>query len=206
MRGFFKGLSVAAMVAVVAACTVEPAPKDVFYRLTLPQPAEILASPKLPGVLEISRFDSDGVVGERALTYSSAEAPQTLQNYRYEFWAEPPGIMLQERLASYLRQARVAETIATPDLRLRPDYYLRGSIKRLEQVVGNPSLGVVELQLALTRADDGTLILLDTFKAQLPAQDASPQEAAKAMSMAVGEIYAAFLSDLAQATIPKRGR
>ncbi len=187
-------------VALAAACSSPPAPRDTFYRLAAAAPARSFDAPPLAGVLEVNRLDTDGVLSERALAYVDA-GKGGLQRYRYDFWSEPPGVMLQDRLARALAEANAAREVVTPDLRVPPDYALRGKLRRFEQVAGADRVAV-ELQLVLVNARDGQLIMTKTYAATPAAAADTPEAAVAAIGRGVDEVVARFLADLARADVP----
>ncbi|MGE5545851.1 MAG: ABC-type transport auxiliary lipoprotein family protein [Solirubrobacterales bacterium] len=190
----------AAMLLALSACASPPAPKDTFHRLEVAAPAARFQVPPLPGTLEVDRVESDGVLAERAIAYQ--EPGQGVQRYRYDFWSEAPGLMMQDRLAGYLRAANAAERVVTPDLRVPSDWMLRGKLRRFEQIAGAGKVAV-EMQLAVVSARDGTLVMLKTYAAEIAARSDTPRDAAEAIGRGVSDILDRFVADLARAEIPK---
>lgn len=192
-------LLAASLAAAAAACSSPPAPRDTFYRLEAAAPARGFATPALPGVLEVNRLDTDGVLSERALAY--AEPGRGIQRYRYDFWSEPPGLLLQDRLVQALTAAKAAAKVVTPDLRVPPDYALRGKVRRFEQIAGANQVAV-DIQLVLVDARDGRLIMMETYSTRPAATGDSAEAAVAAIGRGVDEVVARFLADLAKADIP----
>jgi cholesterol transport system auxiliary component len=197
-------LSAALLLLALAACAGPAAPPDAFYRIDVAAPAQRLPKPVLPGVLEISRLAADGVAAERALAFARAEGG-ALAHYKYDFWSEPPDVLLQDRLAQYLAAAGLADRVVTPELRVLPDWVLRGKVRRFEQIADR-SEAVVELELAVVSARDGRLVLLQTYTARMPAASERVEDAARAMEKGVAEIFARFLADLGRASAGLAGR
>lgn len=194
-----RHLAAILLLALVAACSSPPAPRDTFYRLDLAPPAHRFDKPALPGVLEVNRLDTDGVLSERALAYQ--EPGKGIQRYRYDFWSEPPGVLLQDRIAQMLKAANAAERIVTPDLRVPPDYALRGKVRRFEQIAGANKVAV-EVQLVLVNARNGDLVMMETYAAEVPAAADTPEAAVAAIGRGADQVMARFLADLAAAKIP----
>ncbi|MEW5727008.1 MAG: ABC-type transport auxiliary lipoprotein family protein [Pseudomonadota bacterium] len=192
-------LLAASLAAATAACSSPPAPRDTFYRLEAGVPARGFDTPALPGVLEVNRLDTDGVLSERALAY--AEPGRGIQRYRYDFWSEPPGLLLQDRLVQALTAAKAAAKVVTPDLRVPPDYALRGKVRRFEQIAGANQVAV-DIQLVLVDARNGELIMMETYSARPAAAGDSAEAAVAAIGRGVDEVVARFLADLAKADIP----
>lgn len=197
---FVRSIFSLGLAAILAACTAPPVPRDTFYRLEVAEPAQRFAQPVVRGVVEVGRLDSDGVLSERAIAYQEA-AGRGVQRYRYDFWSEPPGQLVQDALARFLERANAAQRVVGPELRVPPDYVVRGRVRRFEHLIGTGRVAV-ELQLGLVGARDGTLVLMNTYAAEAATPGPDAAGAAQAMNRAVSEILARFVTDLAQANIP----
>ncbi len=177
----------------VSACTASPVPRDTFYRLETAVPARRFAQPPLPGVMEVDRVATEGVLAERAIAYQSG--PGALQRYAYEFWADPPGEMVQDALARAFRSANAAGTVVTPDLRVVPAWIVRARLLRFEQ---EPAAGrvAVTLRVAVLGADDSRLVLQRDYAAEAPTAGAGAGAAAVAMGRALSDVLARMVADL----------
>ncbi len=186
-------------VLAVAACAAPPAPRDTFYRLEAALPSGHFARPPLPGVLEVERVETEGVLSERAIVFMSG--PGALQRYGFHLWADPPGVLLQDAVARALRHAGAATTVVTPDLRLLPRWTLRARLLRFEQV---PAAGrvAVTLRVAVEGADDGRLVLQQDYAAETPTAGDTPAAAAAAMGVAVSEVLTRLVADLGHVAPP----
>ncbi len=185
-----------ALLLVLGACAQPEVPEDRFYRLDVGGPETPFAKPRLEGTLEVDRFVADGLTAGRPIVYSESGRPREVLEYHYHFWTEPPTIMLRDQLVAYLRAAKVADTVVTPQHRVEPDYVLSGKIKRLEQVNGKPPGAVVELELALKRSSDGQILFLDTYRIEAEAKTGTVAAAVDALNSALGLIYARFTNDI----------
>lgn len=197
----FARCAAAAFVLTLAlvACSQPPAPKDNYYRLEdSPAPAT-RTTPILTGVLEIGRPAADGVFGQRAIAYSERNRPHLVQHYHYQNWIDPPAIMIQRRMATYLRDAGVTATASTPEMHFKADYVLTSSLRRLERIVGAKPAAAVEIELGLRRIDPEKPILLKTYAVEILAQDDSMDGAIIAFRTAFDEILAAFAKDVGAA-------
>ena len=74
----------------------------------------------------MDRFVADGLTAGRPIVYSESGRPREVLEYHYHFWTEPPTILLRDQLVVYLRAAKVADTVVTPEHRVEPDYEARG--------------------------------------------------------------------------------
>lgn len=195
MRLKAKALTVAAAVA-LAACSQPPLPEDHFYRIEIGAPAEVLAGPPIEGTLEVIPFLADGLTAKRPIVYVESGQSAELRAYHYHFWTDPPTIMLRDALVDYLRAANLARTVVTPEMRIEPDFVLRGRIRRLERVLGGFSGVVVELELGLRRTVDDRLMMLDTYRVEAEAGDDSVAAFVAAVNRALADIYATFAAVL----------
>jgi ABC-type uncharacterized transport system auxiliary subunit len=171
-------------------------PQDSFYRLGPPAVSAPAAAP-LRGTLEIERFRAEGLGAGRAIVYSRAEQPLRLNEYNYHFWAEPPAVLLQDRLVAYARAAVLADQVVTPEMRIDAQYVLSGRIVRFEQVIGpNPHV-VVALEMTLRHVGSDRAPLLGSYEQTEPAADATVGAAVAAIDRAVNQIFSRFLADVA---------
>lgn len=179
----------------IAACTAKVVPEDNFYRLTPNGPAAQAGA--LPnGVIQVERFTADGLLGGRAIVFSDNARGDIAQTYHYDFWIEPPTILLQTALADTLRRAG-AQKVVTPDLRIEPDFTVTGKIRALEQIRGNPGAVRVQIELALSERAGGKLLLFKSYSAEPRTTSDGIREAVAKISAAVDHIYSEFLKDIA---------
>ena len=172
-----------------------PVPRDHYYRVLIPAPARNDV-PALPGVLEVSPLDADGLLRERPLLYSANGQSYDMQQHDYHYWIDPPPRMLQNQLIDYLRLSGLAATIVTPDLRVKADYKLSGRIKRLERLLGGGSPRVVvELELALVESTSNQLLLVRNYTAEVRSTDESVATSITAINIALSQIFERFLID-----------
>lgn len=202
-RRFRSTLSAVLLTAVLSACASPAPPKDNFYRLDVAASVRALDRAVLPGVIEVNRLDVDGALSERGLAYQEKDG--ALARYSYDLWSDAPATALQLALAETLRHAHAADTVVTPDLRVPPDWTLRGRLYRFEYLPGQGRVAV-KMQLAVVSARDGALVLLDTYAAEPLVQGAGPEAAVAALNRAVSDIFTRFISDLAKASIPVQRR
>jgi ABC-type uncharacterized transport system auxiliary subunit len=191
-----------AAAALLVACAGGPAPRDHFYRIQTAAPAP-LAKPVFPGTVEVDRFRSDALTGSIRIVQRKSETASELEPYAYHQWADPPTIQLQTQLVSFLREAQAAPLVVTPELRAHSDFAVLGRIVRLEhQTGGGAPRAVVELELAVSRESDRSLLLQKVYRDEQPAAGGSVAQAVDAASAAVSAIFARFLADV-QAQAPR---
>ena len=182
----------------LGACAARVVPEDNFYRLTLgtPPAAQNLLSGLASGVIQVERFTADGLLGGRAIVFSDGAQSNVAQTYHYDFWLEPPTILLQSALADTLRKAGV-QKVVTPDLRIEPDYTITGKIRAFEQVRSNPGFVRVQIELAVSERAGGKLIMFKSYSAEPRTDGDGIREAVSRMSAAIDQIYSEFLKDIA---------
>ena len=182
----------------VSACSAKVVPEDNFYRLTLATPpaARSLPAGLASGVIQVERFTADGLLGGRAIVFSQGAASNVAQTYHYDFWIEPPTLLLQSALADTLRKAGV-QKVVTPDLRIEPDYIIARKIRAFEQVRADPSFVRVQIELAVSERTSGKLIMFKSYVAEPRTDGEGIREAVSRMSSAIDQIYSEFLKDLA---------
>lgn len=177
----------------LTACASGPAPRDHFYRIQ-PGPAAPVGAP-LPGTLEVERFSSSDTLRERGILRTTPGSP-SVTPYSYHRWVDSPTLLLQRALAGYLRDARIAEQVVTADAGADANWQVSGHVDRLDHVVGSNSSVSIKIELRARRTDAATLLVQERYAAEQPADDSTPEAAARAFSVAVGEIFAAFARDL----------
>lgn len=195
MKAIAKGLALL-FVVMLGACAQPELPKDHFYRLQIHAPERSTQSPLFKGTIEVERFLADGLTAGRPIVYSEADTQHRLLAYHYHFWIQPPIVLLRDQLIDYLRTARLADMIVSPELRSRPDYRLTAKIKRLEKVVGPKPSAIVELELGLQDTHKGKIVHLANYRVEVGAQSQSVSDAVIAMNRALTEIYARFVASL----------
>lgn len=195
------------MALLLAACGgANPAPPDAFYRLQVSLPAQNNDRPVLPGTLQVRALDGDGLVRGRALLYTRADEGEVVRQHNYHHWADSPSRLLQNQLVAFLKDSDIANSVVTPDMRVRADYELIGRIQRLDRVFGpSGSSAVAALELAVVRQSDRKLVLVDTYRAQISSDDDSVDASVQAMNAALEQIFTTFISDLSRRTSEPNG-
>ncbi len=187
-----------ALALALSACSPTPQPPDHFYRLQAAAPAQALAAPVLPGVLEVGRLRSEPLISGRPIAHRSDEPPHDLTEYHYHFWTESPTLMLRDEMVSFLRAANVAEKVVTPDLRLDVDYKLSGKLRRLEKIDGSPDKVLLEMEVALKPRRGGDLLMLETYRIEAESQGDGVSGAVLALQGAVNAVFAKLAADIAK--------
>lgn len=189
---FLKSISLGAVALIMAACAQPELPQDNYYRLSVTPPSS--GSLLLNGVLEVERFRADGLISGRPIAYT--EGKGHLSEYHYHFWVEPPVDLLQDAMVKYLRAAKLASHVVTPDLRINENYLLTGKIKRLERDLANGDKVALEIELGLKRTVDDKILVLKTYSRSLKQSGTSVNGAVQAINTALSDIFAEFLNDV----------
>jgi ABC-type uncharacterized transport system auxiliary subunit len=195
----FRPLILLPILAMLAGCfgSAPPVPQEQYFRLMAAQPAERASRP-ISGGIEIVPFAGEGVMSERPLLFS-ADGGRKLEQRNYAYWTDAPPQMLRDQLVDYLRQAGVADRVVPSELRLESAYEVRGTIKRLEQLVGSSTGAVISLELAVLEISSDRLIFSKVYTAERPTSGQSIDDAVAALNDGLDEIFAAFAGDLAAA-------
>ena len=175
--------------------STETVPPDHYYRITVTQPDQASPSVAWPGVLSVATFDGDGLVRGRPMLFTEGSSQGTLRQHNYHYWVDSPSRLLQSQLAAYLKTSALAESVVTPEMRVRADYELVGRIIRLERVLGlGPPRVAVKLELSVVRLRDHKLVSTNTFASEVNCVDDSVGAAVAAMNQAVGRIFNDFVA------------
>jgi ABC-type uncharacterized transport system auxiliary subunit len=194
-----KALALLPVLALLAGCfaSAPAVPKEQYFRLVATAPAEQARKP-VKGGIEIVPFGGEGVMTERPLLFT-ADNGRKLEQRNYAYWTDAPPQMLRDQLVSYLRQAHVADNVVPSELRIETAYTVRGTIKRLEQLVGERNGAVISLEFAVIEKSNDRLVLSKAYTAEKPVSGESIDNAVAALNDGLDEIFAAFAGDLASA-------
>ena len=116
------------------------------------------------------------------------------ENYR---WVRPPEEAVRSVLADALRRAGIVGSVVAEPAAMHPDFRLRGHLSRCDEVDdGKAWAGVIEVHLALARADDGEEILRRTYARRVAAATRNPTGVVEAIRKGLDEIAAELVKDL----------
>jgi cholesterol transport system auxiliary component len=180
------------------ACGAGSVPQSRFYRLHPGSGSTSTAPAQLPGVLVVERFGADGLVGERPILYTNGSTLE-LRQHHYDYWVQPPPDMLQEQMTAYLSARKIASVVATPDMRLPPDFVLRGRLSRFERVLGagNDHI-VIEARMSLADTRASRLVLVRTYRAEVPVSDPGVAASVDAFNRGTEQLLGQLVIDLAE--------
>ncbi len=181
--------------SVLVACSADPVPTDTYYRLELPAGTAARTGGPIAGIAEVVPMRGNGVVNGRAILFR--KGPAELQPYSYHFWADTPSDLVQRQLIDALRTAQAFEKIASPDMRLNREYEILGTLRKLEHNVPQGT-AVIELELTVRKVRGNTALWSKVYKADAPTKGDTVSDAVAAFSEGLGQIMAAFVTDLGQ--------
>lgn len=197
IRGLAQSTFVAAIVLVMAGCATQaPVPSDKYYRLHAVFADAASPAPKFAGTFEIERFTADGLTAGRPIVYVEAGDPNQLREYNYHFWTQAPTVMLRDELVTYLRTAKIAESVVIPEMRLDPKFVMTGRIRKLEQVLGASNGTRLEIEIAVRRIDDGKLLFLKSYNQETAQTSPGVASAVDALNKSLNVIFSDLLQDL----------
>ena len=199
MRRLLRPIALLPVLILLHGCfgSAPPVPKEQYYRLVATAPAAQSAKP-IKGGLEIVPFVGEGVMTERPLLFT-ADSGRKLEQRNYAYWTDAPPQMLRDQLVAYLREAGVADNVVPSELRVDTAYTVRGTIKRLEQLVGGKSGAVISLEMAVVEKSSDRLILSKVYTAEKPTSGENIDDAVGALNDGLDDVFAAFAGDLADA-------
>lgn len=174
----------AVVLLALAGCSVAPAPPERYYRVEV-APAAGAASPG--GRIAVESFETYGIYNERALLFRAGSG--ALEQYHYQFWAEPPGVMLRDALVAYLRGAYGADRVLPAGGRARGDFTLRARLRKLEHLPGSPPQAALAVEFTVTDRDDQPRLTL-AFDETAVAAGPSAEDFVAAMDQLVAKAYA----------------
>jgi ABC-type uncharacterized transport system auxiliary subunit len=176
-------------------CAAGPAPIDHYYRIDAGVP-DAPAAKKLEGNLQIDRLRADALTGKRELLYKETANASTIHEHPYQRWSDPPTILLQAELVSFLSAAGAADSVISATARVRPSYMVSGRIRKFERVLQPKVRAVVEIQLAATSAEDREILVNRIYREERSAADDTVEASVVAFNAAVHSIFERFLADL----------
>lgn len=185
---FALGLALASV-----GCSVAPMPPDRFYHLGAVGSSSPAGACRLPGVLVVNRPIADSLTDQRSMVYRPAGDTQELRRSDYQLWVDPPTVLIQNRLVSYLKRRGVADTVVTPDLRAQADYALSGRIVEMHRSLGDPSTITLAMDLSLLRLKDRRVLVQSSGVETRPAS--SIDEAIPAYESAAANLFDTFVAE-----------
>jgi ABC-type uncharacterized transport system auxiliary subunit len=176
-------------------CASGPAPIDHYYEIDAGVP-NVPVARKLEGNLQVDRFRTDALIGERQLLYKETADASEIHQHHYQRWSDPPAILLQTELISFLSVAEAADTVMSATARVKPDYLVSGRIRDFERVLEPEVRAVVEIQLIVTSAAGEEILVNHSYREERAAANSTIAASAVAFSEAVHAIFEQFLTDL----------
>ncbi len=179
----------------LGSCASGPAPIDHYYRIDAGVPDAPLAT-KLEGILQVDRLRTDALTGERQILYKKTAGASEILQHPYQRWADPPAILIQTELISFLSAAAAADTVMLATARVKPDYLVSGRIRKFERVLEPKVRAVVEIQLIATSTVGDEILVNHSYREERAAANSTVAASAVAFSEAVHAIFEQFLADL----------
>jgi ABC-type uncharacterized transport system auxiliary subunit len=174
-----------------------PVPEDFYYRLVKPA-APAQAQALSDGTIFVEQFIADGVHRERALTYVTGDPAVEIRQHHYHHWMDSPSRMLRDQLIDTLRAGQAAPLV-TDAPEVVSDLNIHGKIRRFDQRPASGGEVTVALDFRVERSDRPEPLLVRSYEARAPVAGRDMAAAAGAYSVALAEIYAALIADIAAA-------
>jgi ABC-type uncharacterized transport system auxiliary subunit len=176
-------------------CASGPAPIDHYYEIDAGVPNAPLAN-KLKGNLQVDPLRTNALTGERQLLYKETSDASEIRQHPYQRWSDPPPILLQTELISFLSAAAAADSVMSATARVKPDYVVSGRINDFERVLEPRVRAIVEIHLVAMSADGDEILVNHTYREERAAANSTIAASAVAFSEAVHAIFEQFLADL----------
>ncbi len=183
------------MALMLWSCASGPAPIDHYYEIDAGVPDTPFAN-KLKGNLQVDPLRTNALTGERQLLYKESADASEIRQHPYQRWSDPPAILLQTELISFLSAAAAADTVMPATARMKPDYVVSGRIRDFERVLAPEVRAVVELQLIVTSTAGDEILVNHSYREERAAANSTIAASAVAFSEAVHAIFEQFLADL----------
>lgn len=134
------------LMALLAGCGSERGPATTYYKLDIP-PAPAPVGPSAPAALRIEPLRTTSLLRQDRIIYRPS--PGEVGFYEYHRWAESPHDAMTKAIADQLARRQVFESVQISDDGEKPDYVLKGTIDRLQEVDFG---GVVRAQVSISAA------------------------------------------------------
>jgi ABC-type uncharacterized transport system auxiliary subunit len=168
------------------ACSVAPVPTERYYRLDVPVAASGAA---YAGHVVVESIEAHGIYSERALLFRAPGAASAIERYNYQYWVEPPGLMLRDSLVSYLRGTFGTAQVLAAGSRVRGDLVIRARLKRFEQVLDAPPRAALAIEVTVSDSANSPRFVLD-FSEEAPAAGSSIEDYVVAMNGLIAKVSA----------------
>jgi ABC-type uncharacterized transport system auxiliary subunit len=176
-------------------------PPDRFYRVSLAATEVPRRDIPLATTIVVERPAAEGLLVGRPIVYSAGEDARELGEYRYDYWAVPPPVMVRDVLVDCLEESNVAKRIVTDSHRLSGDVSVLGNLQRLEHRIATPPKAIVEIKLGIVDNKNNRLVNWKTYRAEAEAAETSIVAAIDAFSGAFTDICRNFTADIAARTL-----
>jgi ABC-type uncharacterized transport system auxiliary subunit len=183
------------MALMLWSCASGPAPIDHYYEIDAGVPNAPFAN-KLKGNLQVDPLRTNALTGERQILYKKTADASEIRQHPYQRWSDPPPILLQTELISFLSAAAAADTVMAATARVKPDYLVSGRINDFERVLEPRVRAIVEIHLVAMSADGEEILVNHTYREERAAANSTIAASAVAFSEAVHAIFEQFLADL----------
>lgn len=188
----------AVVLITLGACAQPEVPADRFYRISIDPPGPPAAEPRFIRPIRVERPQADGLLGGRAILYSTGGGSAELLESHYHYWVAPPPSLVRDQLLRCLEKTGVAREVVTEQTRVDAPYSLVGRLLRFEQVRSKPPHAVVEIKLGLRDNQAGKLLLWKSYHADVAAADGGMAATVDAFSAAISGICSRLAADLAR--------
>jgi len=150
------------------------------------------------GVLRVHRFRASPVFERKSLVYRTAK-DKFVEDFYNELYA-PPGVLVREITARYLRDAGIFEVVLEPNDPRRADWLLEGRIENLYADKQDTSRTEVILDVEFTLVDENSpeldVVFARMYAEQGVAASASAEDIVRGLTANLRRILERLAQDL----------
>jgi len=187
---------VSIVVGLLSGCGSVREPATKYYKLDIP-PAPTPAGPSAQVPLRIEPFRVTSLLRQDRIVYRPS--PVEVGFYEYHRWAEPPNDTVTKALADQLISRHVFQSVEISDGEEKPDYVLKGSIDRLQEV---DYKGAVKVQVSISAELEDPVrrekIWSSTASSECLVAKSDVQAVVAAMGQASQQSIARLVTDVAK--------
>ncbi|MGH8475305.1 MAG: ABC-type transport auxiliary lipoprotein family protein [Methylococcales bacterium] len=188
----------------ISACQSGPKPRQSYYQLA-PEIRQQSPDPKACGTILVSRVESRGFAGGRAIVFRESADSLEVQRYHYHFWSQSPDSMIQEGITLSLRATGLFRYVITPAERAQADWIVSGTLLRLEHFPNAaPANIVLEVELGVVAAKTHETIFLKRYLENGSATNNSVNDAVLALNHALERMLANIQYDMTKKSTDQR--
>jgi ABC-type uncharacterized transport system auxiliary subunit len=161
------------------------------------QPAKN-AAPAIPVTVGVDKFRADSVYRTEKMVFR--RVPYQVEFYPYERWGARPDEIVTDRMIDHLLATRRFREVIRSVSGARPDYLVRGRIKRFEEDdVSNQYFAVARIEISLIYRRTGQVLLQKLISGRTKAVSDPPGGFVDAMAKNLKGLLGSAAAQIAEA-------